>query len=165
MIASEITEWLADGGRQGWALFNGMMSVVGSLIYVHCSFVYDSFNEGTLYMLGSFFVCSAAELKILVMLIKAGRNVVSVIRKNKSKFQSHVMIIVSAFAFLGSSVLYQINLSEETVDLWSKVCNFISGVTMTASAYFLMTREEEKEQDGSRRGYVNFEQMSESIDN
>jgi hypothetical protein len=105
-----MTEWLADGGKQGWPLANGLMGIAGSLIYVHCSFVYESFNDGILYMLGSFFVCSSSELKILVMLIKAGKNALSAIRKNKSKFQSNVMIIISAFAFLGSSVLYQINL-------------------------------------------------------
>jgi hypothetical protein len=97
------------------------------------------------------------------MLIKAGKNAISVIRKNKAKFQSQLLLVISAFAFLGSSVLYQINLTEETVDFWAKISNFISGTTMTASAYLLVVKED-REEYGKHQGYVHFEQVCESID-
>jgi hypothetical protein len=80
MIFAEIAE-LGVEPVPKWSSFLCLISIIGNILYFACTIIYEDYNKGLLYISATFFISLAAELKILSVVLKDGRNFDSIMNQ------------------------------------------------------------------------------------
>lgn len=104
MAVAEILE-LGVNPVPKWRPLLCCIAVIGNILYVCSTFVYDMFNKGELYLMSAFFVSLSSELKILSVILKDGRLFSTILKLEKNKLARFGFMVGGTVLFLAGSVI------------------------------------------------------------
>lgn len=104
MVVTEILE-LAVNPVPNWKLLLCFIAVLGNIMYVCSTYIYEMFNKGELYLMAVFCVSLSAELKVLSIILKDGRLFSTLLKLEMNRLARFGFLIGGAVFFLAGTVI------------------------------------------------------------
>jgi len=96
-----------DDVKISYKIISGLM-IMGYLVYLISSFIYDDFNKGSLYIVASFLICLGLELKIFIKVAAKEINVKKITKKQRSIIFNLIFQLLAHMLYLCGTVIHQI---------------------------------------------------------
>ena len=107
------------------------MVMIGYVLYLISSFMHRDFNKGSLYIIASFFVCFALEVKIFMLVVTREVSLKRMLKNDRSIIINIVFQLFAHVFYLSGTVLHHIELSYLTY--LPATANIIAGMFLLAA--------------------------------
>lgn len=107
------------------------ITIIGYLLYFLSSFFYADFNKGSLYIVASFFICFALELKIFLLVVSREINVKKLMKRDRNIIFNLGFQLIAHIFYLSGTVLHQ--LEPAFLTFLPGMTNVIGGIALMAS--------------------------------
>lgn len=140
MAVAEILE-LGVNPVPKWRPLLCFIAVLGNILYVCSTYIYEMFNKGELYLMAAFCVSASAELKILSIILKDGWLFSTLLKLEKNRLARFGFLTGGAIFFLAGSVILLLQ-SEQKISLAAGLTNSLGGIIYSISIYTMFRKDE-----------------------
>lgn len=117
------------------------IAVLGNILYVWSTYIYELFNKGELFLMAAFFVSLSSELKILSVILKDGRLFSILLKLEKNRLTRFGCLTCGTVLFLAGTIILLFQ-SEKEMSLAAGLTNTIGGICYSISIYTMFRKDD-----------------------